>query len=474
MSDSAWWRCGWQQQWKAESESHCSTKEGEAKWKLTDEWQGGTWKIDLNTEDATESTEVSGSSQWIDRRKWRQQSSWDSTDPTEEGQEKWSATDEWQAQNWNTNETSVDATESAGAGSSNPKAAKVEWQPYYKHPARHWAHIFLFKRHVSFDLVPMLIGRFGNNLGDIWRQTGAKLRVRGRGSGHLEVGGTHEAPVPLMLAVTSNKLSNEDFRIANERALRVLEAVSQQYRCFCDSMSIPFEPVFAYGEVAHCSKELLDDLLQRYPHPEGPKPTKRVTPGGIEVQSRANIYATQAGQSSGMPKVTPERKTPRQVPPPECDHQLQDFGFWQVVYNDPVLALMTGVSTPASFGYGYTWAPHVLQQPWHVPQQPVHLTQEYWPVQMPMQSDTLTHQHSDAVMRAAINAAWGEKTLDQDRTDIWGPISHPARTNTTSTQAAQDDSANDFDGVMQAAVADYLGGSDDQDEYYEGHHYYSI
>ena len=57
----------------------------------------------------------------------------------------------------------------------------------------------------GFDLVPWLIGRRGLNLRKIAEATDSKIRVRGRGSGHLEPEAGKEAPTPLMVAITTNK-----------------------------------------------------------------------------------------------------------------------------------------------------------------------------------------------------------------------------------------------------------------------------
>ena len=66
----------------------------------------------------------------------------------------------------------------------------VECRWVWRRPAaRLWAHIYLHKWHHDFDLVPMLIGRGGGTTKGIFRATNAKLRIRGRGSGHLEVDG---------------------------------------------------------------------------------------------------------------------------------------------------------------------------------------------------------------------------------------------------------------------------------------------
>jgi len=50
-----------------------------------------------------------------------------------------------------------DNVEKAGSGSGNPDARWIWRRP----AARFWVHIFLFKRHDDFDLVPMLIGKGG-------------------------------------------------------------------------------------------------------------------------------------------------------------------------------------------------------------------------------------------------------------------------------------------------------------------------
>jgi hypothetical protein len=50
----------------------------------------------------------------------------------------------------------------------------------------------------------MLIGRGGENTKTVNARTGAKVRIRGKGSGHREVRELKEAPVPLMVAITSD------------------------------------------------------------------------------------------------------------------------------------------------------------------------------------------------------------------------------------------------------------------------------
>ena len=61
-----------------------------------------------------------------------------------------------------------------------------------RRPARLWVHIYLHMQAQDFDLVPMLIGRGGCNMRKIADKTAAKVRIRGRGSGHLEIDGKQE------------------------------------------------------------------------------------------------------------------------------------------------------------------------------------------------------------------------------------------------------------------------------------------
>ncbi|CAK0886378.1 unnamed protein product [Prorocentrum cordatum] len=64
-------------------------------------------------------------------------------------------------------------------------------------------HILLHMKVSGFDLIPRLIGHGGCNTRSISTATGAKVRIRGRGSGHFEGKLQREAPTPLMVAVTA-------------------------------------------------------------------------------------------------------------------------------------------------------------------------------------------------------------------------------------------------------------------------------
>lgn len=205
------------------------------------------------------------------------------------------------------------SSESAGTGEEEnsggeDKDSKWVWR---RPAARLWAHIFLHKRHADFDLVPMLIGRGGRNMRDIYTATQAKLRIRGRGSGHLEVDGKKEAPVPLMVAVTANKMDADGFRKAVDMTVDRLIEVSEHYKQFCHQRGLPAptskEPLFSFGEISRGSEALLKDLITAWPHPGGPKYVKKVTPGGVAPEGTAE---SGAGQDEDVEDSEPEVQRP--------------------------------------------------------------------------------------------------------------------------------------------------------------------
>ncbi|CAK0816169.1 unnamed protein product [Prorocentrum cordatum] len=159
--------------------------------------------------------------------------------------------------------TSADP-EAVPGGSDDLKEADTldaRHRPWRRPTARLWCYIFLHKRHPEFDIVPMLIGRGGRNMREINTATNAKIRVRGKGSGHLEADGRGEAPVPLMVAVTANHADAEGFKQAIQMTLARLREVSDKYRLFCQNKGLPppssQETVFSIGEVSKEAKAML-------------------------------------------------------------------------------------------------------------------------------------------------------------------------------------------------------------------------
>ena len=135
---------------------------------------------------------------------------------------------------------------------------------------RLWAHIYLHMQLEGFDLVPRLIGRKGCNMRRIAECTGAKVRIRGQGSGHLEVDGSKEAPTPLMVAVTTDHQDPQMFRLAVEMLLKELRTVEGRFQSFCRRKQVEHEgPCYSVGVLQKNAEEALGDLLTSIPQTSG-------------------------------------------------------------------------------------------------------------------------------------------------------------------------------------------------------------
>jgi hypothetical protein len=118
----------------------------------------------------------------------------------------------------------------------------------------------------GFDLVPRLIGRGGCNMRRIANETNAKIRIRGRGSGHLEVDGKSEAPTPLMVAVTSDLQDPSGFKAAIVSTLKELQACEQRYLVFCQRQNLTHEGAcFSIGLLSEPAREGLGDVIAGIP-----------------------------------------------------------------------------------------------------------------------------------------------------------------------------------------------------------------
>eukprot|EP00435_Cladocopium_sp_Y103_P015952 s215_g3.t3 len=131
---------------------------------------------------------------------------------------------------------------SAARGMSKQKKKKK----YYKF----WCHFYLEPSMLcpGFDVNKKIIGHGGANTRLIFQQTGAKVRLRGRGSRHLE--GEREAPVHLMLAVTSSNQQN--FLHAVDMSSQLLHRVTSTFPDFCARRGhgpVP-QPLFWIGETS--------------------------------------------------------------------------------------------------------------------------------------------------------------------------------------------------------------------------------
>jgi hypothetical protein len=98
--------------------------------------------------------------------------------------------------------------------------------------------VLLKTRHPDYKLVPAIIGKGGCNVRWIHEQPGAKIRVRGRGSGHFEVDGNKEANVPLMIAITANGVAEAMYVLAVQLVLQRLNKVNVLFQKFCRMRNI--------------------------------------------------------------------------------------------------------------------------------------------------------------------------------------------------------------------------------------------
>lgn len=149
----------------------------------------------------------------------------------------------------------------SGAGTTEEPDEPTDRRSRPRKPAgRLWCEVLLRRlRQPDFDLVPMLIGRGGCNMRDIHAATNAKIRIRGRGSGYFEVDGKREAPVPLMVVITSDRQDASGFAQAVERAVSEVRGVAERFRTFCRERSIkpPQGPLYMIGELSKEAEKLL-------------------------------------------------------------------------------------------------------------------------------------------------------------------------------------------------------------------------
>uniref|UniRef100_A0A7S4UQA4 RRM domain-containing protein n=1 Tax=Alexandrium monilatum TaxID=311494 RepID=A0A7S4UQA4_9DINO len=83
----------------------------------------------------------------------------------------------------------------------------------------------------EFQVARRLIGSKGCNMKRIVKQTEAKLRLRGVGSGYFEGSSQKESPEPLQLCVSCTSL--EGYKIAVQQVRELLQRVYEEYKQFC-------------------------------------------------------------------------------------------------------------------------------------------------------------------------------------------------------------------------------------------------
>eukprot|EP00930_Biecheleria_cincta_P090884 TRINITY_DN8036_c0_g2_i1.p1 TRINITY_DN8036_c0_g2~~TRINITY_DN8036_c0_g2_i1.p1 ORF type:complete len:439 (-),score=94.22 TRINITY_DN8036_c0_g2_i1:71-1387(-) len=125
-------------------------------------------------------------------------------------------------------------------------------------PPKVWCHFFIdpLMAKSGFELNKKVIGHGGANTRNIFDKTDAKIRLRGCGSGHREVNGK-EAPVHLMLAVTTNIGQETNFLVALQMSAELLQRVTEKYMEFCKQSCLPLPktPCFWIGELSEKAQE---------------------------------------------------------------------------------------------------------------------------------------------------------------------------------------------------------------------------
>jgi hypothetical protein len=123
---------------------------------------------------------------------------------------------------------------------------------------RLWCHMFVdpLMLKPGFDLVKKLIGKNGCNTRGIFESTLTKVRVRGKGSGHMEERTGDEARVPLMVALAAQQGCEEGFCKAFAMTKKLLQDVSKRFEAFLrrQGADVPTRPLFSLSET---SKESL-------------------------------------------------------------------------------------------------------------------------------------------------------------------------------------------------------------------------
>uniref|UniRef100_A0A7S1MJU3 RRM domain-containing protein n=1 Tax=Alexandrium catenella TaxID=2925 RepID=A0A7S1MJU3_ALECA len=89
----------------------------------------------------------------------------------------------------------------------------------------------------EFQVARRLIGSKGCNMKRIVKQTEAKLRLRGVGSGYFEGSSQKESPEPLQLCVSC--MSLDGYRTAVQEVKELLLRVYEEYRQYCRDAGIP-------------------------------------------------------------------------------------------------------------------------------------------------------------------------------------------------------------------------------------------
>lgn len=105
----------------------------------------------------------------------------------------------------------------------------------------------------DFQVVRRIIGAKGSNMKRIVKQTEAKLRLRGLGSGYGEGASGKESNEPLQLCVSCT--SADGYRTAVRQSEELLEGVYSEYRAFCQETGRPELDLHALAQPMSTGRE---------------------------------------------------------------------------------------------------------------------------------------------------------------------------------------------------------------------------
>jgi len=105
----------------------------------------------------------------------------------------------------------------------------------------------------DFQVVRRIIGTKGSNMKRIVKQSEAKLRLRGVGSGYFEGAGQKESSEPLQLCVSCT--SPEGYRTAVSLVEELMEGVYTEFRAFCQESGRPEPDLHATPQLVSSGRE---------------------------------------------------------------------------------------------------------------------------------------------------------------------------------------------------------------------------
>eukprot|EP00931_Biecheleriopsis_adriatica_P081435 TRINITY_DN54764_c0_g1_i1.p2 TRINITY_DN54764_c0_g1~~TRINITY_DN54764_c0_g1_i1.p2 ORF type:complete len:126 (-),score=24.87 TRINITY_DN54764_c0_g1_i1:22-399(-) len=97
-------------------------------------------------------------------------------------------------------------------------------------------------RLMKFRFVPALYGEGGSVMKAIAQACRGKLRVRGKGSRHLEGSRKKEAPIPLQLSLSCK--CHEDLKIGHAMVLDVINELEARFEVFCSQHDLELPATF--------------------------------------------------------------------------------------------------------------------------------------------------------------------------------------------------------------------------------------